>query len=101
VPWFPGCSSPEIFYVDLSGFKWFAIHLYRQDNALASKKRRVVKVDFVNDCVWMFESAGGLKQNLARQCMATVQAVKVLLATCPRALLRSTLTAWTSAMERF
>jgi len=69
--------------------------------ALASKKRRVVKVDFVNDCVWMFESAGGLKQNLARQCMATVQAVKVLLATCPRALLRSTLTAWTSAMERF
>jgi len=49
----------------------------------------------------MFESAGGLKQNLARQCMAKVQAVKVLLATCPRALLRSTLTAWTSAMERF
>jgi len=69
--------------------------------ALASKKRRVVKGDFDNDCGSMFESAGGLKQNPARQCMATVQAVKVLLATCPRALLRSTLTAWTSAMERF
>ncbi len=68
--------------------------------ALASKKRRVVKVDFVNDCVWMFESAGGLKQNLARQCMAKVQAVKVLLATCPRALLRSTLTARSSAKMR-
>lgn len=32
--------------------------------------------------------------------MAPVAAVKVLLATCPRALLRSTLTAPTSAMAR-
>jgi hypothetical protein len=35
-----------------------------------------------------------------RQDMAPVKAVKVLLATCPRALLRSTLTALTSAKRR-
>ena len=57
-------------------------------------------MDFVNDCVWMFESAGGLKQNPARQRMAPVPAVKVLLATRPRALLRSTLTAQPSAKMR-
>jgi hypothetical protein len=41
-----------------------------------------------------------LKQLSGGQDMAPVKAVKVLLATCPRALLRSTLTALTSAMTR-
>jgi hypothetical protein len=41
-----------------------------------------------------------LKQLSGGQCMAPVKAVKVLLATCPRALLRSTLTALTSTMTR-
>ena len=41
-----------------------------------------------------------MKQLSGRQDMAPVEALKVLLATCPRALLRSTLTASTSAMTR-
>jgi cation transport ATPase len=41
-----------------------------------------------------------LKQLSGGQDMAPVKAVKVLLATCPRALLRSTLTALTSAKTR-
>ena len=41
-----------------------------------------------------------LKQLSGRQDMAPVEAIKVLLATCPRALLRSTLTASISAKTR-
>ena len=43
---------------------------------------------------------GGFKQFRRGQDMAPGGAVKVLLATCPRALLRSTLTAPPSAMKR-
>ena len=43
-------------------------------------------------------SCRGPKQNLARDFMTPGQTVKVLLATCPRALLRSTLTVRPSVM---
>ena len=61
--------------------------------ALASKKRTVTKEEFViSDDVFGCAGFGGPKQNPAHHCMAPGRAVKVLLATCPRALLRSTLT---------
>lgn len=68
--------------------------------ALASKKRTVVKRVF--GFCFRFGCARLRTQNksTAREGMAPVGAVKVLLATGPRALLRSTLTARTSALMR-
>ena len=69
--------------------------------ALASKKRTVSKRGFVISAgLNLLGCARGPKQTPSSDCMAADRAVKVLLATGPRALLRSTLTARSSAKVR-
>src|SRR5712692_9487944 len=69
--------------------------------ALASKKRTVSKRGFLIPAgLNLLGCARGPKQNPSSDCMAAGRAVKVLLATRPRALLRSTLTARPSAKMR-
>jgi len=68
--------------------------------ALASKKWTPVKRVFLVSCIGLFGRAGGSKQNSQAHYIVWAEAIKVLLATRPRALLRSTLTAVSCAQMR-